>query len=297
MYEYGWEEDPPEKDLIRGRTKLGQLRLWLFSKGGVKQVNGLDFAGPLEHSGLYILRNSNLRQVYVGESSNLRGRLDAHYLKGPKELPEWTDAVVINDARSYAQSIFRSDLRLYLEKRLIDHIASSEIWEVVNKVKGEPRLNVGTKALADKLDEELAFVLVKIGLAKITLKKVIEEEKIPLNEVESMLSAKEYKCKLGEKEGEIDGKRAYIRPGSKKARGWQITLRGEFIEHARVMKGYLVVNRGKGYLIPMVKLKKWLKNKLDTTTRDIYIRLDEEKVYSTKELKPLDISDFGIKTD
>jgi len=34
MYEYGWEEDPPDNDLIRARTKLGQLRLWHFTKEG-----------------------------------------------------------------------------------------------------------------------------------------------------------------------------------------------------------------------------------------------------------------------
>jgi hypothetical protein len=297
MYEYGWEEDPSDKHLIRARTKLGQLRVWRFPKEGVKQVNGLDFAGPLEHPGLYILYEKNRRQAYVGETSDLKGRLETHYQKGPKELEDWTDTVVINDGRSYAQSIFRSDLRAYLEKRLIDHVVSSKIYHVVNKVKGEPRLDVGTKVLADKLDEELVFVLEKIGFAKIIPKVVVQEEVISVADVKIMLETKGYTCELREKEGRIDGEKAYIRPGSRKHRGWQITLRGEFIQDARNGKGYLIVNRGNCFLVPLAKLKEWLGSKLDTTTRDIYIRFDEKKVYSTRELEPLNISGFQIKSD
>ena len=99
MNEYGWEEDPPDGELVRARTKLGQLRLWRFPREGVKQVNGLDFAGPLEHPGLYILYERNRKQAYVGETNNLKERLEAHYRKGPRELEDWTDAVVINDSR------------------------------------------------------------------------------------------------------------------------------------------------------------------------------------------------------
>ncbi len=297
MFEYGWEEDPPDKGLIRARTKLGQLRLWRFPREGVKRVNGLDFAGPLEHPGLYILYDRNTRQAYVGETSDLRGRLETHYQKGPKELKDWTDAIVINDGRSYAQSIFRSDVRSYLEKRLISHISSGGIYQVVNKVRGEPRLDVGTKVLAEKLDEELLFVLEKIGFAKILPKMIVPEDYVSVDDVKSMLEAKGYKCKLGEKEGIVDGERAYIRPGSKKRKGWQITIRGKFIQDARSGKGYLIVNRGNCFLIPLAKLKDWLGNKLNTVTRDIYIRLDEKMVYCTKDLEPLDISEFQLKSD
>lgn len=62
-------------------------------------------------------------------------------------------------------------------------------------------------------------------------------------------------------------------------------------------KGYLMVNRGNCFLIPLAKIKEWLGKKLDTTTRDIYIRFDEKKVYSTTDLEPLDITEFQVKPD
>jgi hypothetical protein len=297
MDEYGWQEDPPEKDLVRARTMLGQLRIWRFPKEGVNQVNGLDFASPLEHRGLYILYRTDRRQAYVGETSNLKDRLETHYKKGPKELADWSDAVVISDGRSYAQSIFGSDLRAYLEKRMISHISRGEIYQVVNKVREEPHLDVTTKVLADRLDEELAFVLEKIGFAKSVVKLIVEEDKIPILDMKKLLESKGHSCDLGELEGEIDGKRAYVRPGSRKSKGWQITLRGNFIEYAKQGKGFLVFNRGKGYLIALASIKEWLGKKLETTTRDIFIRLDEKKAYSTKDIEPLDISGFQIKVD
>lgn len=48
MYEYGWEEDPPDNDLIRARTKLGQLRLWHFTKEGFSASTYLILSGPSE---------------------------------------------------------------------------------------------------------------------------------------------------------------------------------------------------------------------------------------------------------
>ncbi|GAI11804.1 unnamed protein product, partial [marine sediment metagenome] len=70
----GWEEDPPDGDIIRARTKLGQLRIWYFPRSGVSQVNGKDFAGPIAHPGLYILVNTQDKISYIGESSDLRKR-------------------------------------------------------------------------------------------------------------------------------------------------------------------------------------------------------------------------------
>lgn len=61
----------------------------------------------------------------------------------------------------------------------------------------------------------------------------------------------------GTYEAIVDGKKVFIRPGSKKPKGWQITFRGRkpgsFIDSLHKGIGYLLVSRDGVLLIPLYR--------------------------------------------
>lgn len=296
MQEYGWEDDPADsKGVIRSRTKIGQLRLWTFPRTTVRHVNTLDFAGS-DHPGLYILRKSGTKKVYVGESNDLRARLETHAKNGPKELKDWDTVTIINDGRNYLQSLLTdTTIRLFLEKRLIDHLQNGKICQVVNFMRKPPNISLNMLTITSHLDPELQFTLLKRGLIEqkpITVE--VPQDVLEVSQIEQVLSAQGKDCKLQEKNGTLDGKKVFVRPGSDKPRGWQITIRGKFLKAVKAEDCYVLINRGYGYLIPSKVLNAWQAGQLSLDTRDIYVRLDEEKAYSKKETEPLNISPYRI---
>lgn len=76
---YGWEEDPPDGSIVRLKTKLGQLRVWRFPRDSLDQINGKDFAGGIEHPGLYILTKES--------DSKLMLESQVHSEEGYKIIP------------------------------------------------------------------------------------------------------------------------------------------------------------------------------------------------------------------
>lgn len=297
MTEFGWQEDPSDNGLIRARTVLGQLRVWKFPKEIISRINGTDFASPMEHRGLYILLSGNEMEAYVGETADLKGRLEQHQKQAPKELTSWEQVIVISDGRTYTQSIFNSDIRSFLEKKAIRHITDGGNCFVVNKVKEEPHLDVSTKTQAEGLDEELRFVLSKLNLAHNEPEEKVPEEIVTSAEIEKILINRGETCKLGKREGTLGEEKVYVRPGSKKKQGWQITLRGELLEDTGLGRGYLLVNRGRCYLIPLLELNKWLADEIQSRTKDIFVNLPNKSAISTKEKEPLDIAKYQIKED
>lgn len=292
MAEYGWEEDPVQNDIARARSKLGQLRIWRFPKQKVAEMTKQDFAGSLSYPSLYMLCTDDSKKVYVGQTDDITQRLKSHQDNPPKEIQDWAFAIVINDARSSAQSIFNdATLRLDLEKRVINIINNAA---VVNKAKGAPELTVAQQALSERLRQELNYVLVKLGFAKETTVKQINEKEIPVKEMERILIEKGYDCKLGEYEGEINSEKVYIRDGSKKDKGWQVTLRDEFRKAMKDGKGYLLINRGQGWLIPAKVLSNWLGDKLEQSTVDIFLNLHTKELVSAAPIKSLNVANYGI---
>lgn len=93
--------------------------------------------------------------------------------------------------------------------------------------QGEPqKLNAIQKFLCDSLTKELNFFLLKKNI----IIKILEEggqDEVFGDELKSILEKSGKKIQeWGTYEATIDGEKVFIRPGSKKPKGWQITFRG-----------------------------------------------------------------------
>jgi hypothetical protein len=301
---YGWEEDPSDGSIIRSRTKLGQFRVWRFPRDSLDQINGKDFAGGIEHPGLYILTKESEPKAYVGESSALRKRLQDHTKNGPKELPDWTDVTVLSDGRSIYQSMLTdANQRLFLEKSIIRHLSESGLLTPVNHQTEEPKLTAAIETIASRLDEELLFVLVKLGMALPSTKKKVPTAELSRDELTRLLTGKKKRVeKIARDQWRVKGESFYFRPGTKPRkteRGWHITLRVKPRETLFQEKGGLMIPRGRGYLIPAKALKDWLGPKLwpieaGKEAIDIYADLDEEKLWNLAGFPTLDLSKYRL---
>lgn len=254
---YGYHQSPPDANgVVRIRTDV-QLRLSIAPKERLQKTLQEEF-GALKFPGLYLLLDADSRRAYIGETGDLTGRLRQHLARAPKELARWASAALIGDGRPTLHSILNdSSIRQYLERGLIEPLRRGA-YEVVNKIAQLPELNYAQKAVAEPLALELTDALAKYGIAGAVPPAPAREE-ITLEEAKTRLERKGVSVsELGAYEGTIDGKKAYLRPGSPKPRGWQITLRNAFRESVRDLESYLLVSRGRGLLIPFSTLREFL---------------------------------------
>jgi hypothetical protein len=258
----------------------------------------------MDHPGLYILLNGGGKDVYIGETGDLKKRLTDHYRKPPKELKDWHHVIVLNDGRNYAQSIFTDQaLRLFLEKSLIKSIEASGILKPVNKVKQPPKMGMATKVVAEKTWEELALVLSRLGLAKNIAEEIGNEDEISIEEARTLLLKQGMTVdKVARDQLIVSGVQYFVRPGTaprSSERGWHITLRIKPRGAMSTGKGALIISRGKGYLIEADKLKDWLGTKLWPIEKgkeaiELYADLHKEKLFSVKDYPELDLKPFRL---
>jgi hypothetical protein len=303
---YGWEEDPPDGLVTRARTKLGQLRVWQFGKEGITQINGLDFAGPMEHPGIYLLYDEEQHRAYVGETGNLSDRLKAHLRGGPGEFRTWDEVIVINDGRNYAQSVFTDGtLRGYLEKAVVRQLNEMGHYKPVNTVTEPPLLSVATKVIAENLEKELLFVLDKLDFVTGVV-PIVPDKEIPDEEVKTLLDAAGHPvAKVSRDQWLVNNEPYFLRPGTKPRRGergWHITLRLKPRQTLASGKGALLIPRGRGYSIPAADLQNWLHDELGTIREgkeaiDIYADLRAEQLLYKVDFPPLDLTHYRLREE
>jgi len=250
-------------------------------------------------------------KVYVGETSDARSRIQEHRNFPPLE---WKRCILIWDGKPQNISIFSYDwLRKQLEFELKDLLSS--YFEVISKaysVELENRYKVRT---VQDIFDETVFLLYRLGIIKhenfekrlelgkglkmekIQLERLLEDE-IPIDKIVNKIEAfgltveeltrSERRFKLGEKV-------CFYRPGSPKPRGYQVTIRGTFLKHFNEGEGFLLVNRGKGYIIPLKELKKKFGKFLEEgqDTLDIFFNLTDEEVICHEE--KLSLSQFRME--
>jgi len=294
----GYQEDPENSEgIIRARTTK-QIRSWEIPRT-MKALEVLNIElGRIEFPGIYILFEGKNR-VYIGEAKSIYIRLKTHMSNPEDKIKNWSKALIINDGRPAMQSDFndtvvRKALELYLIK-----LFKANKYAVV--AQGElQKLNAIQKFLVRTLREELNFFLLK----KNVITKVLEEkgqEEVFGDELKKILE----KCgrKIGEwgrYEAIIDGKKAFIRPGSKNPKGWQITFRGRkpgsFIDSLQKGEGYLLVSRNGVLLIPLTEVQKVILDKTayEQDTIDIWIVFAEEKVTLSYKRNTIDVTKFRL---
>jgi len=256
--EIGYHEDPKNSNgIIRARTTK-QIRSWQIPRS-VKALEKLNNEmGNIPFPGIYILFEH--MKVYIGEASKIYDRLKSH-IKNPEEkIKNWDKALILNDGRPATQSDFNDIVvRRALELHLI-RLLKANRYRPVSQGQ-EYTLNSIQKHTVSSLLQELNHFLMKKNI----ITKILEEEgleEVFEDELKKILISKNKQVqKWSAYEATIDGRKAYIRPGSLKPKGWQITFRDRFLNSLQKGIGYLLVSRDGVLLIPLQKVRKVVKDK------------------------------------
>lgn len=292
---YGWDIDPADaKGVVRGRTKLGQLTVWLIPSEPLRGVVDEELGKGLAHPGLYALLDDETERAYIGESSNLKSRLWQHLEHPPKELGRFDRALILNDGRAAVHSRFNdSTLRMALEQATIRLFADHGLYPLANQQKRMPELSVTQQTLFESLRRELGHVLYELELITDRPKPVVDAAVIRPQDAATRFPSAGIADVKGY-EGRASGQPVYFRKGSEKPQGMQVTIRvGEpFGKSVLKGQGFLCLNRGRCFFIPNSAVKAWLGSKLEQQTVDIFLDVEAE-VLKTANLPPLRVDQFG----
>ena len=304
--DFGYQDTPPNGlDIIRARTLVGNLRLW-----DVPRVDeALDIAiNEIGHSpipGLYLLFDERSeKKVYIGQSENLRNRLSTH-MKSPEEkIKNWERAIIINDARNATQSDLNDEnIRLILENYLVTLFKINR-YKVTTSSSRTPSLSATQKTLVNSFKEELNVLLTR----KSKLSKLLTgrgDDEIYNDEVRKILEKRGHKIQdWGKIEATVNSQKTFIRPGSSKAKGWQVTFRGNKPDSFKAClekgDGYLLMPRGPILLIPLTIIKKFIlsddKDAFKRDTIDIFIRFDDAKIFIAYKKSEIEITTHAIQS-
>lgn len=292
---YGWDLDPTDsKGVVRGRTKLGQLTIWLIPAEPMHSVIDEELGKGLQHPGLYVLLDDETDRAYVGESANLKARLKQHLDKSPKELGRFDRALILNDGRAAVHSRFNdSTLREALEQAAIKMFTEGGFYSLANQQKRMPELSVAQQTIFESLRNELGHVLYELELISGRPKAAVDIGIVRPQDAAARFPAATI-AEIKGYEGRSGGQTVYFRKGSEKPQGLQVTIRiGEPFGKAVVAgEGLLCMNRGRCYLIPNLVVKTWLGAKLESQTVDIFLDVGAETL-RTAGIEPLPVAQFG----
>ncbi|MEW6141773.1 MAG: hypothetical protein AB1597_01260 [Chloroflexota bacterium] len=279
-------------------TKL--VRAWQFGRSQ-KALKELEAEmGNLDYPGLYILFEGD-RKVYVGEAKAICRRLETHTKTPEDKIKNWSTVICLNDGRPATQSDFNDEVvRKALELYLINLFKTNR-YTVVSQ--GEPQnLNPMQKQLVNSLKNELLFFFMKATLVDKDVESR-EEREVFSDEVQAILKKRGITINhWKEKDAIIDGKPTFVRQGSKKDKGYQITIRGRkpgsFIDCLKSRKGNLLVRRDGVLLIPLTKIRDVIKDDsaLEQDTVDIYITFKDEKASLTYKTNMIDVTEYKLST-
>ena len=287
----GYYQDPKNGNgIVRSRTTQ-QIRA-LSIDNSQKQLDIIndDEWGKLDFPGIYVLFEK--KKVYIGEAKNLFNRIKTHISTPDKKIKNWNSALIINDGRPSTQSTLNDNVvRQSLEYYLKDLFKLNK-YNVVSQASPQKATSI-QKTTIDNFIEEFNYFLVKATLI-IKLFPEVGQEAVHPEDLKKIL----VKCgkKIGEWKAynaEIDGEEVFIRLGSLKTKGWQITFRDLFKDSLQKGIGSLLVSRGKVLLIPLKEIQKVLiaKDAYDQNTIDIYIQFTEKGVFLSYKDQEIEITD------
>lgn len=150
--------------------------------------------------------------------------------------------------------------------------------------------------------EELIVLLTR----KSKISKILTErgdDEIYNDETKKILERKGYKIsEWGKIEAIIDNQKTFLRPGSSKNKGWQVTFRGNKSGSLKSCLqnglGFLLMPRGPILLIPLSLIKDFITQiDIDAFSRDtidIFIRFDPHKIVIVYKESEIDVSSCTI---
>ncbi len=291
----GFYEDPRNgENIIRSRT-TEQIRSWDFPRS-IKSLGTFNAElGKIDYPGIYLLIESKTNKVYIGEAKSLYTRVKTHNNTPDDKIKNWDRVVIINDGRPANQSDFNDNVvRLELELYLIALFKANK-YKVVSQ-GSKQTLNSLQKVIVTKLISELNFFLSKKGLILKLIAKRGQEE-VMLDDLRKILEKYKYKIQeFKSYEATINGQKVFIRPGSKKQKGWQVTFRDVFKKTLQEENGSLLMPRGSILLIPFREVKKVINDSdaFSRNTIDIFVAFEDDKIKLRYKSNEIDVTEFRI---
>jgi hypothetical protein len=296
--------DPPDTlGVVRARTKLGHLRLWVIPRIALRATASSEFGGGVYHPGIYILVNTEKRGAYVGESADLKTRLGNWAEKPPAKLGNFDTIYILNDGRSSAHSLFTDEtLRKGLEQWTVAALKDYGGYATANEQENPPVLSVQQKAQFTHLSEEMGYTLYNLEvIGKVPPVAVDDSPALPADAA-TRFPGRTLTVKT-RFEGELDGATVFFTEGSPKTKGgrpvFQLTIRGSerWKDMLLAGNGFVCWTRGPCYLVPISELKTWLGAKLEQQTVDIFLDLSREVILCDESLPELPVGTYrGSRT-
>jgi hypothetical protein len=289
----GFQEDPKDDvGIIRARLTGGQLRSWEIPRTEkALEVFHVE-TGKLDFPGIYVLFHK--KRLYVGEAKSLYNRIKEHMSNPKNEIKDWDKAYIISNGRPAEQSDLNDEVvRKTLEHHLINLFKTNK-YTVVSQGEHQKH-NPLQKVLASSLIRELNFFLQKKGV----IQKLIEEsgqEEVLLDELKMILIKKKMVIQhWGKYEATVNGDTAFIRPGSEKSKGWQITFRAGRLQALKEGKGYLLVARDGVPFVPLKEIQKIIdESAYEQDTVDIYVEFVETTAFLKYKDKKINITSYKL---
>ncbi|MGR3177482.1 MAG: GIY-YIG nuclease family protein [Candidatus Anammoxibacter sp.] len=292
----GYYEDPANgESIIRSRT-TEQIRSWDFPRS-IKALEKFNTElGKIDYPGIYILIEKKSNKIYVGEAKSLYLRLKTHSSTPEDKIKDWDQVVVINDGRPANQSDFNDNVvRLELEYYLIALFKANK-YKVVSQ-GAKQTLNSPQTVIVTKLIPELNFFLLKKGL----IHKLIAargQEEVMHDDLKKILERNKYNItEFKAYEATINNEKVFIRSGSKKTKGWQVTFRDVFKKTLQDEKGSLLMPRDGILLIPFKEIKKTINDPdaFNRNTIDIFVDFKEDCIKLRYKNNETDVTSFRIQ--
>jgi predicted GIY-YIG superfamily endonuclease len=297
--ELGYTENPQNGSGIKRLKTTRLIRAWEMNRS-LESLHALDVVdmGGLDFPGVYILFEGN-NKVYIGEAKSLVKRIDNHNRMPEEKIKNWDKVMVINDGRPATQSDLNDEVvRKAIEYYLIELFKTNK-YRVVAQGENQ-NLNPTEMHLVDSLKKELLFFFQKTTLISKDIERKDEKE-VFSDEVKTILIKRKMVInKWKEKDAEIDGVITFVRQGSKKNKGYQITIRGRkpgsFIDCVKKKTGNLLVRRDGVLLIPLSMIHDVINDDsaLEQDTVDIYIVFKDDGAFLSYKTNTIDVTKYKL---
>jgi hypothetical protein len=291
---FGYSEQPTDSNGISRAHTTGQIHSWDMPRIEKALEAFNSECGGLNYPGIYILLHGK-DEAYVGEAGSLYNRIKQHMVPTEK----WDRVIIINDGRPGSHSYFNDAIVLKeLEYHTNRVLALNKYHQL--SIGADQTLNTDQRQLVSVLTEEIDFLLKKKNIITKTIAASGEEEVFG-DELKGIINKAGLKLgELSTYEAEINGLKAFIRPGSPKPRGWQITFRDIFLNALSKGDGFLLVPRDGVLLIPLAEVQKVIKDKnaYNQNTIDIWIVFGDDKITLSYKDETIDVTKYkliGIK--
>lgn len=280
------------------RIETTLLRIWNIprERQAIEQLSR-EFVGK-NFPGVYILLEDT-KKAYIGETNNIVGRLKQHLTNPQQHITNWCRAIIINDGRIASFSDFNDTVVRLNVEHYLKVLFRANKYQIVSQAE-EQSLTSAQKYSFLSIKNELDVFLLSYNLIDKLLEKP-EEREILSDELRKILTKFGYNIVISGSSAldTVTNEKYFIRAGSQKSKGWQITIRGKkegsFIDYTNKGLGYLLVNRDGILRIPLSEIRKILTNDdFNRDTIDIFIDFSEEGVILKYHDVEMDVSGYRL---